>query len=151
MTNDNQKNPLEEPIVLILKDFDADGEFIKKLQDNGFLVQLVRDASKAQRIGEGKPTFWKPKLFLVDMILSGSSGFEIVRRLHDKFGMKRVPIVMSSPYQSKEDELEATNAGAFAVLKKPLTLESIQKVLAESEARRTSAEAMNQAIQNSQE
>lgn len=119
MSNPKPHNPLEEPIVIVPKDPDSEAELVAELQKMGHLVQVMRDPNRALSVDSGKPGFWKPKLFIVDLILPQVSGFDMLRRLTDKFSMKKVPILLVSPYQSKEDEMEAYNCGAVAVLQKP--------------------------------
>lgn len=135
-------NPLEEPIVLVPKDAAAESEVSATLQQQGHKVIVCREPKKVFDIGAGKPSFWKPKMIVVDVILPTMSSFELVRQLVEKYASKKVPIVMASTYESKEDEMEASNVGAASLVKKPITAQMIQEILEKEEQKRLKGEQL---------
>ncbi len=143
----NKPNPLEEPIVIVPKDPAAEAEVSAVLQKHGYKVIVCRDADRVFDIGKDKPHFWKPKIIVVDIVLPKVSAFELVRKLVDKYATKRVPVIMASPYESKEDEAEAYSAGAVSMIKKPLTAEMIEAIVEKEALRKTKDDAMKQVFE----
>ena len=101
----------------------------KSLEEIGFEPVFVKDPNKVFAVMAGKPDRWKPTMFLVDVMLPSLGGFEVVRRLNEKFGEKTTPIVMMSPHDSAEDRLESMNLGCVSLLKKPVTADMILQLL----------------------
>ena len=79
------------------------------LRTEGFDVVLALDASDADRIAEARA----PHVAIVDLLLSGSDGFELCRRIA---GTEASVIAVSTLDQTRE----AIEAGASAFLQKPL-------------------------------
>ena len=128
MATEENKFP-QGSIVLVDGDPDAELSPIKTLADSGFEVIYCKDPTRSIRIFDTKKDNWKPTLFLVDVILPQLSGFELVRRLVDEHFERKVPILMMSKHMSSEDELEAHNAGAQGLVRKPVSLESLLQTL----------------------
>ncbi|MCB0339483.1 MAG: response regulator [Bdellovibrionales bacterium] len=143
MSDSKKKNPLAEPIILTLKEPEEAQQITEMLQDE-FPIVNCSEPNRVLRVGAGKPSFWKPKMFVVDMILPGFGAFDLVRKIADQFGSKKVPIVMISAYESKLDELEAYNAGATAFIVKPLTLEKVHSILEADEVKKLKGEVMQE-------
>ena len=125
-------NPVTKPPLIVV---DSDAEALKKitndLNNSEFQVYACPDAKQAIRYVERQPARWQPGLFLIDLILPEISGFELLRRLTEKYNPKTVPFIMMSKHQSPEDTIETQQGGAIGLLKKPVTLESFNKVLEE--------------------
>lgn len=139
-TTQPPKPPARERIVLVGAQDLADAG--PALQAAGFEITALTDAKKVFSLSEFKPKQWTPSLFIVDMSLSGTSGFELVRRLTSIYGDSKipVPIIMVSSYPCPEDMHEATQAGALTLLKKPLELEALEECLEKERMRRLKAE-----------
>lgn len=59
-------------------------------------------------------------LVLMDAMMPGMDGFEVVRRTRDNAAVADVPIVMVTALTSKEDRLRAVEAGANDFITKPI-------------------------------
>jgi len=95
------------------------------LQDAGYLVSTQRDGEQLESVLARE----QPQLILLDMLLSGRDGREIVRQLKGQAATRDVPILMLSAYPSAARE--ALAAGADDFLAKPFDLdELLQKVTA---------------------
>ena len=95
------------------------------LQDAGYLVSTPRDGEQLESVLARE----QPQLILLDMLLSGRDGREIVRQLKGQTATRDVPILMLSAYPSAARE--ALAAGADDFLAKPFDLdELLQKVTA---------------------
>ena len=95
------------------------------LQDAGYLVSTPRDGEQLESVLARE----QPQLILLDMLLSGRDGREIVRQLKGQAATRDVPILMLSAYPAAARE--ALAAGADDFLAKPFDLdELLQKVTA---------------------
>ncbi len=65
----------------------------------------------------------EPDAVLLDLVLPGSSGLEILKKIADRW--PDVPVVMMSGQASLGDAVEATRLGAYQFLEKPLTPEAV--------------------------
>lgn len=127
-------------IVLVPKDPAAEAAHVKEMEAAGFEVHVCGEPKFALSVIEKKPKNWKPLFFIVEIILPQTSGFELVRRIIERYGDKNIPIVMMSQHKSKEDELEAHNAGAIAVLQKPVTSKAIKDLIEKEKMKKLKSE-----------
>jgi DNA-binding response OmpR family regulator len=95
------------------------------LQDAGYVVSTPHDGEQLESVLARE----QPQLILLDMLLSGRDGREIVRQLKGQTATRDVPILMLSAYPAAARE--ALAAGADDFLAKPFDLdELLQKVTA---------------------
>ena len=121
------------PLVIVSAAQDLLTTVVPELTQAGFEVTVCADAKKALNLTDAKPARWQPNMIIVDVVMPQMSGFELVRRLADKYSGKKVPILLMSQYKSREDEIEASSAGAIGVLSKPLTAQALQQVFEKAE------------------
>jgi two-component system nitrogen regulation response regulator NtrX len=99
--------------ILVLDDEENIGRSLKLiLEREGYTVSL------ASSVAEAKALPYRAELYLVDVRLPDASGIDFVRwlRSHDN----QAPVVMISGHGTIADAVEATHAGAFDFLEKPL-------------------------------
>ena len=145
MDNNSKKYPLG-PAIIVTAELEQEETLVKALNEAGFEVVLCKDPKRALTVIESKNERFRPAIFVVDVSLPGISGYELTRRLSEKYYERRIPIVIMSKYKSKEDELEATNVGAVGVIAKPLTAEALKDVLEKQKQRRAAAHAAESKI-----
>lgn len=96
--------------------------FIRKLFSEGFKVENAIDAKGAFEILER----WKPHIILLDLILPGVDGFEILSRLKKDDRFKEIPVIVLSNLGQQEDIDRAMALGAKDfMVKANFTLEEI--------------------------
>jgi CheY-like chemotaxis protein len=83
----------------------------------GFEVITADDGPQ----GIEKARAWRPALILVDMMMPGMSGAEVIRRLRTDPVNKDVPMLILSAYEDAALIEEAQNAGADDYLLKTLS------------------------------
>jgi two-component system, response regulator RegA len=106
--------------VLVVEDEDAFRErLLRSLRDRGFEARGAQDADEARRQAEDE----SPECALVDLRLSGRSGLEVVRFLHEIDPATR--IVVLTGYGSIATALDALRSGAVHYLTKPASLDEI--------------------------
>ena len=83
----------------------------------GFEVITADDGPQ----GIEKARAWRPALILVDMMMPGMSGAEVIRRLRTDLVNKDVPMLILSAYEDAALIEEAQNAGADDYVLKTLS------------------------------
>lgn len=67
----------------------------------------------------------KPDLILLDLMMPGIDGFEVIRRLREDPGTSDIQIVILSALNSNEDVIKGFNAGANDFIMKPIIMEKL--------------------------
>ena len=71
-----------------------------------------------------------PSAVLTDLNMPEITGIELIRQLRGRYPRSELPIIMVTTQQSAEDDREALDAGADAVIRKPFTPEDLSRALA---------------------
>lgn len=101
--------------VLIIED----DEFLRsltveRLKKEGYGVQIAIDGESAlSALKESKPD-----LILLDLLLPGLPGFEVLEKIKQMDEVKSIPVIVFSNLGSKEDIEKARNLGANDFLMK---------------------------------
>lgn len=110
-----------------------DAEFSRRttakiLEDAGYNV--IGNAGSAEEGLRVFGSFSGISLFLIDVVMPGSSGFELAQKLAE--GKYKGAIIMMSSLSMESVMIEALSVGAVDFLKKPFTpeelLRSVQKI-----------------------
>jgi len=67
----------------------------------------------------------KPDLILLDLMMPGIDGFEVIRRLRENPETADIQIVILSALNSKDDVVKGFNAGANDFIMKPIIMEKL--------------------------
>ena len=106
------------PRVLIAEDEPHIVSALTFLLDRaGFDVRVESDGSTALKSALSDP----PSVMVVDVMLPGIDGFEIVRRLRAEPGARRLPILMLTAKGQARDRRTADEAGVDAFISKPFS------------------------------
>ena len=73
----------------------------------------------------------RPQIILLDMVLPGMDGLELVRRLKADPGTRDIPVVAITSYPEKFTKTEVLAAGCDAYLLKPLSTRTLPGKLAD--------------------
>ena len=108
------------PRILILDDEENVGRSLRMiLEHEGYSVSVCRSVAEFQ----AHPDVRRADAFLLDVLLPDGNGIEVLRRLRQND--HRAPAVMISGHGTIADAVEATRAGAFDFLEKPLTRDRV--------------------------
>lgn len=101
--------------ILIVEDDKFLRELIaKKLSDEGFIIEEASDGEEGiRKIKEGKPD-----LVLLDLILPGIDGFEVLDKIKKDLETKLAPVIILSNLGQREDIERGLKLGAFDYLVK---------------------------------
>ena len=103
------------PLVLIVDDDDRLREYVRvNLEMEGY---SVREASSAEE-GLGVLDEASPDLILLDVMMPGMDGWEMLRRVQERHGVGTIPVIMFSGKVDEESMREATARGAQGFLGK---------------------------------
>lgn len=108
--------------VLIAEDDDLIAELVEyKLRLEGFEVSLVHDGAEAwERLQADCPD-----LVILDGMLPGMDGLEILRRIRETDGIPDVPVVMLTARRLEQDIVDGLRLGASDYLVKPFMPEEL--------------------------
>jgi DNA-binding response OmpR family regulator len=112
----------DTPYILIVDDEWMNRELLNAyLKIGGYRVGEANSGEKAlEMIAEEAPA-----LVMLDVHLSGISGFEVCHRLKDDATTRAIPILMVTALDSPEDQQQAAAAGADGFVAKPFEMETL--------------------------
>ncbi|MDX2144237.1 MAG: response regulator [Rhodospirillaceae bacterium] len=110
------------PHVILAEDDNVLAELCQRLlQKAGFSVVAVADGDELTQAIELK----RPDLILLDIMIPGMSGFDLLRMLKDHAWYKDIPVIMLSARGSERDQVQAFDFGAVDFLRKPFRFEDL--------------------------
>ncbi len=119
----DEATPSEKQRVLIIDD-DPDARLL--------LAQFVRDAGCAPVVAESGPSGLEsarrdpPSLILLDILMPGMSGFDVLQQIRNDPDLAGIPVVITSVIAT---ENRRRAVGAAALINKPVAREEIEDVL----------------------
>lgn len=107
--------------ILVIEDERSVSSCIKKgLEENGYIVTVCSTGLT----GWNTAKMQRYDLLLIDRMLPDIDGFEICRRVREKYGFE-VPVVMLTALGSTEDIIAGLDAGADDYMTKPYHLREL--------------------------
>jgi two-component system phosphate regulon response regulator PhoB len=104
--------------ILIIEDDQTTQNIIRHfLEKNGFAVASAGDAEEGLRQARDKP----PALIILDLMLPGMSGFQVLSRLKQDAALAPIPVVILSSLTQEDDIMKALTSGAADYITKPLS------------------------------
>jgi excisionase family DNA binding protein len=101
------------PVVLVVDDDDRLREFIRvNLEMEGYSVVEAANAEE----GLSRVEEQAPDLILLDVMMPGVDGWEMLRRIQERHGVGSIPVIM---FSGKVDEADAAARGAQGFIGKP--------------------------------
>ena len=105
--------------ILIVEDDSGISDFVKaELDHEGFETTLAADGRVALEVFES----FNPDLILLDVMLPGLSGLEVLRRIRKT---SAVPVIMVTARGETYDRVNGLDAGADDYLPKPFEIEEL--------------------------
>jgi len=91
------------------------------LEAQDFEVSEASNVRNAEEQLEKK----KPNLILLDWMMPGTSGIELVRRLREQDNMRQIPIIMLTAKEGEDHSIQALDVGADDYITKPFSPRSL--------------------------
>jgi DNA-binding response OmpR family regulator len=138
-------SPDEPAHILVVDDDASDRELLaRRLERHGFRVSTARDGIDALRqIDAGACD-----LVLLEVMLAGMGGLEVVERVRRQHSRAELPIVLATALDDSEDAVEGLTRGANDYVTKPFDFPVvIARVRKELEAHRTARQVADLARQ----
>ncbi len=106
---------MRKPTVLVVDDEPRILRFVRaELESAGFAVQTATDGAAAYQAVESS----RPDLVVLDVIMPGMDGFEVLRRIRD---VSSVPVILLTARGSDADKVRGLDLGADDYLTKPFS------------------------------
>jgi DNA-binding response OmpR family regulator len=103
--------------LLVVDDNEMNRDMLsRRLQRRGFGVHVAEDGEKALAIVDSEPV----DLVLLDIMMPGIDGIEVLKRLRAKHSQIQLPVIMATAKQDSEDVVKALELGANDYVTKPL-------------------------------
>lgn len=110
--------------ILIVDDEQDILDLIKyNLEAEGYTTLLARDGVQALKLAQTAA----PDLIILDVMLPGKDGWQVMRELRQDSGTKNIPVIFLTARSSEIDEVVGIELGADDYIIKPI---SIRKLLA---------------------
>jgi two-component system response regulator MtrA len=117
----------KRPRVLVVEDEQPLRELVVVTLGDDFDCEEVADGDAALERLRAAP----PQLVLLDAMLPGRSGLDVLREMRADPNLKDVPVVVLSAWQQPQDVDAALAAGADRFLGKPFQVEELAAVALE--------------------
>ena len=131
-----QGMPGSESIVLIVDDSPQNLGVLGALLEPDYRVRTANSGERALRLLAQAP---RPDLVLLDVMMPGIDGFEVLRRMQASDDMRDIPVIFTTAMTTSVDESRGFELGAVDYITKPLrpaiVLARVQTHLALKKAR----------------
>jgi CheY-like chemotaxis protein len=122
----NGTSMIQAPTVLVVDDENAYCEALRDvLEAAGAHVNVANNARAAEALFR----LLVPDLVILDVMMAGMCGPELIRGLRAILGGEHVPIVVASALVDKADRDAALRAGASAYLSKPFSSKELRDMV----------------------
>jgi CheY-like chemotaxis protein len=113
--------------LLVVDDEEFNREIIAEyLQDQPWALTMVGDGAAALALLEGGASF---DAVLLDRMMAGIDGMEVLRRMQRDPRLRAVPVVMQTAAASREQVAEGLRLGAYYYLTKPYHRDALVAVI----------------------
>ena len=103
--------------LLVVDDNEMNRDMLsRRLAAKGHSVQVAEDGQKALDSIERD----RPDLVLLDVMMPGISGLEVLQRLRQQYSVSDLPVIMATAMDASKDIVEALRLGANDYVTKPL-------------------------------
>jgi excisionase family DNA binding protein len=114
--------PQSGPLVLLVDDDARVRELVRvNLEFEGYLVREAGGAEEGLAAIEDA----KPDLILLDVMMPHVDGWEMLRRVQERYGAGAIPVVMFSGKLDDGAQAQATSSGARGFVGKPFDLQQL--------------------------
>jgi class 3 adenylate cyclase/CheY-like chemotaxis protein len=103
--------------LLVVDDNELNRDMLsRRLGGRGFAVEIAEDGERALALVEQQAF----DLVLLDVMMPGLSGIDVLRRLRERWPESDLPVIMATARDSTEDVVEALRLGVNDYVTKPL-------------------------------
>jgi excisionase family DNA binding protein len=107
------------PQVLLVDDDAGLRELVRlQLEREGYSVQEAASAAEGLAAIESR----KPDLILLDVVMPGVDGWEMLRQMHERYGVGSIPVLLFSGQVDEAGQEQAASSGARGFVDKGFDL-----------------------------
>ena len=106
----------EHTLLVVDDNFENRDVLSRRLQKRGFVVLTAESGQRSLEIIEAQ----RVDLVLLDVMMPGLSGLDVLRILRESPATKDLPVIMATAKTESEDIVEALELGANDYVTKPL-------------------------------
>ncbi|HCQ65307.1 MAG TPA: phosphate regulon transcriptional regulatory protein PhoB [Rhodobacteraceae bacterium] len=133
----------EKPLVLLVEDEPAQREILRyNLKSEGYEVMEAETGDDALLLAEEV----RPDLVLLDWMLPGVSGIEVLRRFKNRRQMTEIPVIMLSARTEEMDRVRGLETGADDYMVKPYSVSELMARI-RTQLRRTRPVAVGERLE----
>jgi len=124
--SDNKKHYSQQPLVLAVEDHDDSRLLISyALESIGCRFICQKDSSATVLVAKE----YQPDLIMLDILLPGLNGLEVVRHLKEEPLTQEIPVIAVTALATKEDQNKIMQAGFDEYICKPYMIEDLETVI----------------------
>jgi len=112
--------------ILICDDEPLLRELMRVALVGEYAIEEAGTVAEAIEVARG----FRPDVALVDVMMPGGSGLDVIRHLNDDPDLRHVRCVVVSAFAGEADRQEATEAGADAFVSKPFDPDELSATVA---------------------
>lgn len=121
---------MTKKILIVEDDSFLQGLASRKLQSEGYTVFGAQNHDEAFKLLDGGLV---PDLFLLDLLLPGTDGFEILKQINARENIKNVPKIIFSNLSEEKDIVKARDLGVKEfMIKANFTLDELSQKIQET-------------------
>jgi len=116
-----QEEALSSPpvrTILIVDDTPQNLTILGELLCPSYLVRAANSGERALRIAQSDS---RPDLILLDVMMPGMDGYEVLRRLREDAATRNIPVIFITAMVTSEDEERGLELGAVDYITKPFS------------------------------
>ena len=112
------------PKILVVEDEHLNRKVLETLLKGENQVFLAKDGEQALKRAEETPDL---DLILLDLVMPGTDGYEVLRRLKTMNGVKDIPVIIITALGSRESEALGFELGAVDYVRKPFNPDIVKE------------------------
>jgi two-component system, OmpR family, response regulator RpaA len=109
--------------IMVIDDDELVAQTLQRaLKMYGYQVMLASGGTEGLQLARRHP----PDLFILDIIMPGTDGYQVCRQIRSDPLLKELPVLFLTAKGHDEDKIEGFRAGADDYLSKPFNMEELQ-------------------------
>jgi len=113
----------EKPLILLVDDMPANLHVLVTALHDGHRIKTATSGAVALELAARED---RPQLILLDVMMPGMNGIEVLRRLREQPETRDIPVIFVSADTSEQSQLEGLELGADDYLTKPVVTTVLQ-------------------------
>jgi putative two-component system response regulator len=108
----------QRPTILVVDDTPDNLSLMSGLLKDSYKVKVANNGEKALKHVQGEA---KPDLILLDIMMPGLSGYDVIRELKANPATRDIPVIFLTAMSAAEDEKKGLEMGAADYITKPIS------------------------------